>query len=272
MIFWVKFFRGSASASDALTSEVLLLCGFAFLAGLVDAVAGGGGLIQVPALFAVFPSASPAALLGTNKLSSIAGTAMAALRFGWSVPINWRVVLPAAVVAGIGALFGAKAVTLLDPALLRPMVLTLLAIVVLHTLAQRLMGQVRKITRTARLEAPGVALLGGIIGFYDGFFGPGAGSFLVFGLVKLFGYDFLGATAASKVLNLATNFGALVLFATTDNVLYAVGLPMAFCNIGGGLLGAHLAISRGNTFIRGMFLVVVAGLMIKIAIDLYSQG
>lgn len=255
-----------------MTSEVLLLCAFAFLAGLVDAVAGGGGLIQVPALFAVFPSASPAALLGTNKLSSIAGTAIAALRYGWSVPISWKVVLPAAMVAGIGALLGAKAVTLLDPALLRPLVLALLAIVVLQTLVQRVMGQARKASRTFRLEAPGVALLGGAIGFYDGFFGPGAGSFLVFGLVRFFGYDFLGATAASKILNLATNFGALVLFATTDNVLYAVGLPMALCNILGGLLGAQLAIVRGNAFIRGMFLVVVAGLMIKIGFDLVSSG
>lgn len=272
MIFWVRSSRASALASDALTSEVLLLCAFAFLAGLVDAVAGGGGLIQVPALFAVFPSASPAALLGTNKLSSIAGTAIAALRYGWSVPIQWKVILPAAVIAGAGALLGAKAVTLLDPALLRPLILALLAAVVLHTLAQRVMGQTREFSRTARLDAPGVAVLGGIIGFYDGFFGPGAGSFLVFGLVKFFGYDFLGATAASKILNLATNFGALVLFATTDNVLYAIGFPMALCNILGGLLGAQLAIVRGNVFIRSMFLIVVAGLMIKIGFDLVSSG
>lgn len=266
----MKSSRVSALASDALTSEILLLCVFAFLAGLVDAVAGGGGLIQVPALFAVFPSAPPSALLGTNKLSSIAGTTMAVLRYGWSVPIRWKIILPAAAVAGIGALLGAKAVTLLDPALLRPMVLALLGVVVIHTLLQRLMGQAKTAPRPVRLEAPGIALLGGIVGFYDGFFGPGAGSFLVFGLVRFFGYDFLGATAASKVLNLATNFGALVLFSATDNVLYAVGLPMAVCNVAGGLLGAQLAITRGNAFIRGMFLVVVVGLMIKIAFDLLS--
>lgn len=266
----MKSSRVSALASDALTSEILLLCVFAFLAGLVDAVAGGGGLIQVPALFAVFPSAPPSALLGTNKLSSIAGTTMAVLRYGWSVPIRWKIILPAAAVAAIGALLGAKAVTLLDPALLRPMVLALLGVVVIHTLLQRLMGQVKTAPRPVRLEAPGIALLGGIVGFYDGFFGPGAGSFLVFGLVRFFGYDFLGATAASKVLNLATNFGALVLFSATDNVLYAVGLPMAVCNVAGGLLGAQLAITRGNAFIRGMFLVVVVGLMIKIAFDLLS--
>lgn len=255
-----------------MAAEILLLCAFAFLAGLVDAVAGGGGLIQVPALFAVFPSASPAALLGTNKLSSIAGTTMAALRYGWSIPIRWKVILPAAIIAGIGALIGAKAVTLLDPALLRPIVLALLGIVVLHTLLQRLMGQAKSAPITARLEAPGIALLGGLVGFYDGFFGPGAGSFLVFGLVRFFGYDFLGATAASKVLNLATNFGALVLFATTDNVLYAVGLPMALCNVAGGYIGAHLAITRGNAFIRGIFLIVVGGLMIKIAFDLIMSA
>jgi uncharacterized membrane protein YfcA len=249
-------------------SEVLLLCSFAFLAGLVDAVAGGGGLIQVPALFAVYPSAPPSLLLGTNKLSSIAGTAMATLRYGWSVPIRWKVILPAAGVAGAGALIGAKAVTLLDPVFLRPMVLVMLVVVAIYTLTRRHLGQAISAPRTLSLEAPGVALLGGIVGFYDGFFGPGAGSFLVFGLVRFFGYDFLGATATSKVLNLATNFGALVLFATTDNVLYAVGLPMAMCNIAGGLLGAHMAISRGSGFVRSMFLVVVVALMVKIAFDL----
>lgn len=253
-------------------SELLLLCAFAFLAGLVDAVAGGGGLIQVPALFAVYPSAPPSLLLGTNKLSSIAGTAMATLRYGWSVPVRWKVILPAAGVAAAGALIGAKAVTLVDPALLRPLVLGMLVAVGVYTLTRRNMGRAAAPLRVPGLEAPGIALLGGLIGFYDGFFGPGAGSFLVFGLVRFFGYDFLGATAASKVLNLATNFGALVLFASTDNVLYVVGLPMALCNVAGGLLGAQIAIARGSGFVRKVFLMVLIGLMVKIAVDLIKAA
>jgi len=119
-----------------------------------------------------------------------------------------------------------------------------------------------------KIEGPGVAVLAVVIGFYDGFFGPGAGSFFLFGLVRLFGYDFLAAAAATKVLNLATNFGALMLFVASDNVLYAVGLPMAASSIAGGLLGAQLAVRQGNRFIRWMFLLVVVALFVKLAYDL----
>ena len=252
-------------------TDVLVLCVFAFFGGLVDAVAGGGGLILVPALFAVYPSAPPALLLGTNKLSSIAGTTFATLRYAWSVPILWRTILPAALVACGGGLAGAKAVTLIEPGLLRPLILVMLGTVAIYTLTRRNFGS--KPGRGVRLEieGPGVAALAAVVGFYDGFFGPGAGSFLLFGLVRLFGYDFLGAAAATKVLNLATNFGALMLFVATDNVLYAVGLPMAASSIAGGLLGAQLAVRQGSRFIRWMFLLVVAALIAKLAYDLLLQ-
>jgi uncharacterized membrane protein YfcA len=252
-------------------TDVLVLCVFAFCGGLVDAVAGGGGLILVPALFAVYSSAPPALLLGTNKLSSIAGTTFATLRYAWSVSIRWRTILPAALVACGGGLAGAKAVTLIEPGVLRPLILVMLGAVAIYTLTRRNFGS--KAGRQVRLEieGPGVAALAAVVGFYDGFFGPGAGSFLLFGLVRLFGYDFLGAAAATKVLNLATNFGALSLFVATDNVLYAVGLPMAASSIVGGMLGAQLAIRQGNRFIRRMFLLVVVALIAKLAYDLLLQ-
>lgn len=252
-------------------TDVLVLCVFAFCGGLVDAVAGGGGLILVPALFAVYSSAPPALLLGTNKLSSIAGTTFATLRYAWSVPIRWRTILPAALVACGGGLAGAKAVTLIEPGLLRPLILVMLGTVAIYTLTRRNFGS--KPGRRVRLEieGPGVAALAAVVGFYDGFFGPGAGSFLLFGLVRLFGYDFLGAAAATKVLNLATNFGALMFFVATDNVLYAVGLPMAASSIVGGMLGAQLAVRQGSRFIRRMFLLVVVALIAKLAYDLLLQ-
>jgi uncharacterized membrane protein YfcA len=252
-------------------TDVLVLCVFAFCGGLVDAVAGGGGLILVPALFAVYSSAPPALLLGTNKLSSIAGTAIATLRYAWSVPIRWRTILPAALVACGGGLAGAKAVSLIEPGVLRPLILVMLGAVAIYTLTRRNFGS--KPGRRVRLEieGPGVAALAAVVGFYDGFFGPGAGSFLLFGLVRLFGYDFLGAAAATKVLNLATNFGALMLFVATDNVLYAVGLPMAASSIVGGMLGAQLAVRQGSRFIRRMFVLVVVALIAKLAFDLLLQ-
>lgn len=246
---------------------VLILSGFAFLAGLMDAIAGGGGLILVPALFAVFPNASPALLLGTNKLSSIAGTFVATVRYGFSVPIDWRRVLPAALCAGIGAVLGAKTVTLLDPAVLRPAIVVLLVMVAAYTLLRPGMGLQRAGKEPVQQPVWLMPALATSAGFYDGFFGPGAGSFMIFGLVRWFGYDFLRAAAAAKVLNFSTNFGAVVLFAATGNILYLVALPLAACSIAGALIGSHLAIRRGAPLIRAAFLAVVLALVAKIAWD-----
>ena len=251
-------------------TEVVALCAFAFLAGLVDAVAGGGGLIQVPALFAVFPALPPSILLGTNKFSAITGTTIATLRYSWSVPIQWQAVLPAAGIAGIGALAGAKAVTLMDPEVLRPVLLVLLSGMTVYTLTRPKLGDNPD---AAPLKQGGTSFfaLSAVFGFYDGFFGPGAGSVMMFALVRWFGYDFLRAAATTKVLNLATNFGALVLFMLTGNVLYAVALPMAAFNIAGGFLGAHFAVRRGSRFIRTGFLVVVVALIVKVSVDMLKS-
>ena len=251
-------------------TEVVALCGFAFLAGLVDAVAGGGGLVQVPALFAVFPGLPPPILLGTNKFSAITGTTIATLRYGWSVPIRWRAVLPAAGIAGIGALAGAKAVTLMDPVVLRPLLVVLLCAMTVYTLTHPKLGE-NADCAPIKQGGPRFFALSAVFGFYDGFFGPGAGSVMMFALVRWFGYDFLRAAATTKVLNLTTNFGALVLFMLTANVLYAVALPMAAFNIAGGFLGAHLAVRRGSRFIRTVFLVVVVALIVKVFVDVVKS-
>jgi uncharacterized membrane protein YfcA len=248
-------------------AELPILCGFALLGGLMDAIAGGGGLILVPALFAVFPGLPPALLLGTNKASSIAGTLMATLRYSWSVPIRWKTILPAAGVAAVGALAGARAVSLLDPEVLRPVIVVLLVAVAAYTVLKRDFGGHPGRGALMTHERFALPALAALAGFYDGFFGPGAGSFILFGLVRWFGYDFLGAAAAAKVLNLATNFGALVLFALTDNVMYVYALPMAACSILGAMIGAHLAIKRGAAFIRAAFLLVVMALIAKLAWD-----
>jgi uncharacterized membrane protein YfcA len=252
-------------------TEVAALCAFAFLAGLVDAVAGGGGLIQVPALFAVFPSLPPSILLGTNKFSAITGTTIATLRYSWSVPIQWQIVLPAAGVAGIGALAGAKTVILIDPAVLRPLLLVLLSGMAVYTLTRPKLGENLETSSLLKQGGTSFYALTAIFGFYDGFFGPGAGSVMMFALVRWFGYDFLSAAATTKVLNLSTNFGALILFMATGNVLYAIALPMAVFNIAGGFLGAHFAVRGGSRFIRTMFLIVVTTLIVKVLLDLLKS-
>jgi uncharacterized protein len=248
-------------------TEVVTLCAFAFLAGLVDAVAGGGGLIQVPALFALFPSLPPPVLLGTNKFSAITGTTIATLRYSWSVPIQWRAILPAAALAAVTAVLGAEAVTLIDPMVLRPLLLVLLVSMVGYTFSRPKLGENSEFPPIAQGSATFLSSCA-IFGFYDGFFGPGTGSVMMFVLVRWFGYDFLRAAATTKILNLATNFGALVLFVATGNVLYGVALPMAVLNVAGGFLGAHFAVRRGSRFIRTVFLVVVIALTIKVSADI----
>lgn len=252
-------------------TEVAVLCGFAFFAGLVDAVAGGGGLIQVPALVAVFPSLPPAVLLGTNKFSAITGTTIAALRYNWSVPISWRNVFPAAGVAGLGAVAGAKTVTLIDPTLLRPLLLLMLGGMAVYTMARPRFGERDGAVLHVGQNRDAFYGVTAVFGFYDGFFGPGAGSVMMFVLVRFFGHDFLSAAATTKVLNLATNAGALMLFMKTGNVLYTVALPMAAFNVAGGFLGAHLAVSRGSRFIRIAFLAVVFALIAKVCVDLLNS-
>lgn len=244
--------------------EALLLCGVAFFAGLVDAVAGGGGLIQVPALFAVFPGAAPAVLLGTNKVSSIAGTLVATLRYTRVVAIEWRAMSVAAASAVTAAALGAWAVTRLPAAFLRPAVLVLLVGVLAYSVMHRRMGIAAP---RGEPRARGEAGYAAGMGFYDGFFGPGAGAFLMFGLVKWFRHDFLEAAARARVLNLASNGGALGVFLAAGDVDLTIGIPMAVANVAGGYVGASTAVKRGSAFIRRVFLLVVAALIAKLAWD-----
>jgi uncharacterized membrane protein YfcA len=245
--------------------EVLLLCALAFLAGLVDAIAGGGGLIQVPALFAVFPTAAPAALLGTNKVSSIAGTLAASMRYARELAIEWPQVIAGASLAAIAGALGAWTVAHSPATLVRPMVLVLLVVVLTHLLVHPRLGLAPQKLRKPRPGAEATFGMG--LGFYDGFFGPGAGAFLMFGLVRWFRHSFLEAAARARVLNLASNAGALSVFLAGGNVDLTIGIPMAAANILGGYTGAAAAVRHGSAFVRGIFLAVVAALIAKLTWD-----
>lgn len=248
-------------------TEFAALGGLAFLAGLVDAIAGGGGLIQLPALLLFLPAelaAVPVLALGTNKFASICGTSVAAARYFRHVRVPWPVVAPAAASALAGSAFGAAAATALNPHALRPLVVVLLLAIAWHTLHHREAG-VPSATAAIRRPAPFVGLgLGAAIGFYDGFFGPGTGSFLIFLLVRFFGCDFLQASASAKFINVATNLSAVLWFAATGHILYAFALPMAACNILGSLVGTRLALTRGSRFVRRAFLVVVLAILARL--------
>ena len=247
--------------------ELLLLCLAAAFAGWVDAVSGGGGLVQLPALLLVLPGASPAAILATNKLSSVCGTAAAALTYQRKVRPDLRTALPMAAVALAGSAVGALSASLLPSRVFRPLVLVLLVAVAVWTLARPRMGQEHRLRFVGRRHHLTAAAVGGGIGFYDGIFGPGTGTFLVVALVGVLGYAFLPASATARIVNLGTNIGALLVFIPQGAPMWRLGLVMGVCNIGGGWLGAHTAIRRGSGFVRVVLLLVVALLVIRLGLD-----
>ena len=246
-----------------------LLIPAAFFAGMVDAVVGGGGLIQIPALLAQFPQTAIPTLFGTNKLSSIAGTGAALWRYTRSVRIPWAVVLPATVAALIGAWGGAALVAWIPREAMRPLVIVLMIAVALYTFQRKDLGQQPSRALNAADRWKGT-LFGGVIGLYDGFFGPGTGSFLVFGFVRLFGMDFVQGSASGKVINFATNLSAIGFFASHGPLLWEVGIAMAVCNLIGSVIGAQLALKHGAGFIRQAFLLVVLLLIGKQLLDLLA--
>lgn len=250
-----------------LEADLIMLLAAALFAGFVDAVAGGGGLIQVPTLLVALPAESPATVFGTNKLASIFGTGNAALRYARRIALPWSIALPAAAAAFLFSFAGAMAVTWLPKDVVRPLVLGLLVAVLAYTVIKPGFGVVSGSRLTPVLERRWALWVGAALGFYDGFFGPGAGSFMIFAFVRIFRLDFLHASSAAKVVNFATNAAALAYFAPAGHVLWVLGLAMAVFNIAGALLGARLALRHGSGFVRGVFIVVASLLIARLGYD-----
>lgn len=252
---------------SALTWELVAV---AFAAGLVDAVMGGGGMLQVPALFALVPGAAPSALLGTNKFASLVGTAGAAVQYLRSVVPRWNAIVPAVLAAFVFSLLGAYAVTLIPAAPMRRALPFILLALWLYSFFNRL-----GIDHAPRYAAGREALVAGggaaAVGFYDGFFGPGAGAFYKLVFVRLLGFDFLNAAAPAKLANLASNLGAIPVFVLQGAVLWKLALAMAAANFCGGQVGARVALRYGNRLIRTAFLIVVAVLVAKTFFDAYGS-
>jgi uncharacterized membrane protein YfcA len=247
--------------------DLILLLTAALFAGFIDAVAGGGGLIQVPALLVALPAESPATVFGTNKLSSIFGTGNAAVRYARRIALPWSIALPAAAAAFVFSFAGAMAVAWLPKGVVRPLVLGLLALVLVYTVIKPDFGAVSGPRLAPGLERQWALWVGAVLGFYDGFFGPGAGSFMIFAFVHWFRLDFLHASSAAKVVNFSTNAAALAYFAPSGHVLWVTGLAMAVFNIAGALLGARLALRHGSGFVRWIFILVASVLIARLGYD-----
>ena len=241
------------------------------LAGFVDSIVGGGGLILLPALFAAYPSSAPATLFGTNKSASVWGTAFATWQYSQRVHVRWSTMLPAALVTMLAAFAGAWLVTLVSAEFLRRLLPAVLLAVLIYTLMRKDMGRHHAPRFHGRTELLATSAIGLTIGFYDGFFGPGTGSFFVFLLVRWLGYDFLNASVAAKLLNLSSNIAALTLFTLKGHVWWHLALPMAMANVAGSLLGTRMALRHGAGFVRGMFILVVSALIFKTSYDAFLR-
>ncbi|WP_432492357.1 sulfite exporter TauE/SafE family protein [Kineococcus gypseus] len=245
------------------TATLVLLVLAAFGAGWVDAVVGGGGLVQLPALLLV-PGLDPVQALATNKLAGAMGTGTSAVTYYRRVHPDLRTALPTALVAALGSAGGALCAAAVPDGVLTPVVLVALVLVAAYTLLRPELGGATALRFSGRRHTAVAAATGAVIGFYDGIAGPGTGAFLVFALVGLLGYAFLRASATAKIVNLATNVGALVVFAAHGAVLWPLGLLMGAANLLGGYLGARTAVSAGSRFVRGVFLAVVAVLVVRL--------
>ena len=248
-------------------SEIILLCGVAFIAGFVDAIIGGGGLIQTPTALVVLPQYPVATVIGTLKIPAISGTTFASIQYARKVKMDIRMLLVMMLIACVAAFGGSALLTAVSNSFMKPFILVILMLVAIYTFSNKAFGLHSEKGHPAHHEWIFCILISLILGFYDGFIGPGAGSFLVLAFIGLLGFDFLKASAYAKFVNLSTNFGSICFFVMKGKIIYSIALPMALCNAVGGLLGARLAILKGNRFIRIFFLVIVCITILRFAYD-----
>ena len=252
------------------TYIIILLCIAAFFAGFVDAIVGGGGLIQTPIAMILLPNYAVATLIGSLKIPAFSGTSFAAYQYLKEVKMNWKLLSIMAIIAFCAAFLGSNLLTLVSNDFMKPLLLIVLVLLAIYTFTKKDFGQ-HKVKEHSHQRQLVLAIgMSVCIGFYDGFIGPGTGSFLVFGFVIILGFDFLHASANAKMVNLATNFGSICLFVLKGKIIWAIAIPMAICNAVGGWIGAKLAIKKGNGFIRVFFLVVVVGTLIRFGYDVFK--
>ena len=253
------------------TGDMIILCIAAFIAGFVDAIIGGGGLIQTPTALVVLPQYPVATVIGTLKIPAISGTSLASIQYARSVKLDF-VMLTVMMIIAAGAAFGGSALlTVISNSFMKPFILVVLVLVAIYTFSNKAFGIHAARDHSTSQQWIYCTVISLVLGFYDGFIGPGAGSFLVIAFIGFLGFDFLKASAHAKFVNLSTNFGSIIFFALKGKIIYPIALPMAICNALGGLLGARLAILKGNKFIRIFFLVMVCIIILRFAYDVFFK-
>jgi len=243
--------------------NIVLLCIAAFAAGFVDAISGGGGLIQTPAALVLLRSFPVVNAIGSVKLPSFSGTLFASFQYLRKVEVDYVLALVMCTIAFFASFAGSQLLTVVKNDFMKPVLLVMLVMVAIYTIVKKDFGQHEAKDHDRQREllwGIGISL---IIGFYDGFIGPGTGSFLILAFISLLGFDFLKASAYAKLVNLSTNLGSIIIFSIKGKIIWLVAIPMAVCNALGGILGARLAIEKGNRFIRLFFLLIVIGTLLR---------
>lgn len=253
------------------TYIIILLCIAAFFAGFVDAIVGGGGLIQTPVAIILLPQLSVATIIGSLKIPAFSGTSFAAYQYLKKVQMNWKLLSIMALVAFFSAFLGSNLLTLVENDFMKPLLLVVLIFIAIYTFTKKDFGIHQAKEHSVKRQLLLGVIISVCIGFYDGFIGPGTGSFLVLAFVSVLGFDFLHASANAKMVNLATNFGSICRFILKGKIIWAIAIPMAICNALGGFIGAKLAIKKGNTFIRKFFLFVVILTLIRFGYDVFIK-
>ena len=255
-----------------MTVDLLMLGVFSFLGGLIDAAVGGGGLILIPALLHALPQHAVATVLGTNKLAVLLGTGSSALTFLKRVKIQWRLIIPCLLSAFACAYIGAYSVASIPTHIMKYLVFVLLVAMAVYTFMRKELGQVQQEKTLGTFQILQGYFLGGMIGFYDGAFGPGSGSFFIFMFVRLFGFDFLNAAASSKLLNIGTFIAALSFFVPSGHMLWQLGFYIAACNVMGAIVGTFVALKYGSGLIRKLFLVLLVFLIGRMGMSILTAA
>ncbi len=247
-----------------------LLAITAFIAGFIDAVVGGGGLIQLPFLLINFPKIPLSVIFGTNKIAALAGTSVSAFKYSKKIKFDLKILLVISFFCFISSFAGAQVINYINTNALKPSIFVILIIVAVYTFFKKDLGAIQSKELSHTKQMLYGSLIGIVVGFYDGFFGPGTGSFFVLGFVVILGFEFIKASAYAKVVNCITNISALTVFIKHDHYIFNMAIIMAVFNMTGSFIGSAMALRRGNSFVRVIFLVIVSIMILKYGFDIFS--
>ena len=257
---------------ENLSAINLALLGLAmFSSGFIDAIAGGGGLIQTPAMLLTFPDRNPVSVVATSKTAAFFGTSTAAIQYRKSIKTDPRLLVAMVIPAFIGASFAALLASHISPESYKSSIFAIMIAIFIYTLFKPDLGKVHVEKHSPRRLMVIGALAASLIGFYDGLIGPGTGTMLMIALVAIMGFAFVGASAIAKVVNATTNLASIIVVGLRIGFMWKLGLLLAVANLIGGYLGSHMAIKRGSSFIRVFYLIVTGLLILRLGYSLYLQ-